>query len=89
MKRGHGMGGGSESHFFKVFGLGITNFDLLGNYGKIKWLRSYVIILFVNLVFGKQFYCESKVSNISSTALVKKCALSYISLSMSIKQILS
>jgi len=32
--------------------LGITNFDLLGNYGKITWLRSYVIILFVNLVFG-------------------------------------
>jgi len=32
--------------------LGITNFDLLGNYGKITWLQSYVIILFVNLVFG-------------------------------------
>eukprot|EP00088_Acartia_fossae_P048935 TRINITY_DN5359_c0_g2_i1.p1 TRINITY_DN5359_c0_g2~~TRINITY_DN5359_c0_g2_i1.p1 ORF type:complete len:522 (+),score=113.51 TRINITY_DN5359_c0_g2_i1:309-1874(+) len=32
--------------------LGITNFDLLGNYGKIKWLRSFFIIFLVNLIFG-------------------------------------
>ena len=33
--------------------LGITNFDLLGNYGRIKWLRSFFIIFVVNLIFGK------------------------------------
>ena len=33
--------------------VGITNFDLIGNYGKITWLRSYVIIFFVNFTFGK------------------------------------
>jgi hypothetical protein len=32
--------------------LGITNFDLLGNYGRIKWLRSFFIIFVVNLIFG-------------------------------------
>ena len=56
VKRGIWDGGGRFPLLFNVFGLGITNFDLLGNYGKIKWLRSYVIILFVNLVFGRQLY---------------------------------
>jgi len=32
--------------------LGITNFDLLGNFGRIRWLGNYFIIFGVNIVFG-------------------------------------
>jgi len=32
--------------------LGITNFDLLGNFGRIRWLGNTVIILTVNIIFG-------------------------------------
>merc|ERR1719192_2725821 len=32
--------------------LGITNFDLLGNYGKIRWLGNYILVFAVNLLFG-------------------------------------
>jgi len=32
--------------------LGITNFDLLGNFGRIRWLGNYFIIFGVNILFG-------------------------------------
>jgi len=32
--------------------LGITNFDLLGNFGRIRWLGNTLIILTVNIIFG-------------------------------------
>jgi len=32
--------------------LGITNFDLLGNFGRIRWLGNSLIILTVNIIFG-------------------------------------
>ena len=32
--------------------LGITNFDLLGNYGKIRWLGNYILVFAVNALFG-------------------------------------
>lgn len=32
--------------------LGITNFDLLGNYGKIRWLGNYFLVFAVNILFG-------------------------------------
>jgi len=32
--------------------LGITNFDLLGNYGKIRWLGNYFLIFAVNFLFA-------------------------------------
>ena len=32
--------------------LGITNFDLLGNYGKIRWLGNYIVVFAVNALFG-------------------------------------
>ena len=32
--------------------LGITNFDLLGNYGKIRWLGNYFLVFAVNFLFG-------------------------------------
>ena len=31
---------------------GITNFDLLGNFGRIRWLGNYFIIFAVNFLFG-------------------------------------
>jgi len=31
---------------------GITNFDLLGDFGAIEWLGNFQIVLFYNLVFG-------------------------------------
>lgn len=31
---------------------GITNFDLLGNYGKIRWLGNYFLVFAVNFLFG-------------------------------------
>lgn len=33
--------------FFK----GITNFDLLGDYGEIEWLGNFVIVLLYNFIF--------------------------------------
>ena len=36
----------------KKFVLGITNFDLLGNYGKIRWLGNYFLVFAVNFLFG-------------------------------------
>jgi len=32
--------------------LGITNFDLLGSFGEVKWLGNIYIVLFCNAVFG-------------------------------------
>ncbi|XP_068152656.1 protein Lilipod [Drosophila tropicalis] len=32
--------------------IGITNFDLLGDFGAIEWLGNFQIVLFYNLVFG-------------------------------------
>ncbi|XP_035223972.1 limb region 1 protein-like isoform X2 [Stegodyphus dumicola] len=32
--------------------LGITNFDLLGDFGRINWLGSFYIVLFHNIVFA-------------------------------------
>ncbi|XP_055377641.1 protein Lilipod isoform X2 [Condylostylus longicornis] len=32
--------------------LGITNFDLLGDFGAIEWLGNFQIVLFYNLIFG-------------------------------------
>lgn len=32
--------------------LGITNFDLLGDFGAIEWLGNFQIVLLYNLVFG-------------------------------------
>ena len=31
---------------------GITNFDLLGSFGEVKWLGNIYIVLFCNAVFG-------------------------------------
>ena len=36
----------SCAHFFS----GITNFDLLGSFGEVKWLNFYVVLLY-NSVF--------------------------------------
>lgn len=35
-----------------LFFLGITNFDLLGDFGAIEWLGNFQIVLLYNLVFG-------------------------------------
>ncbi|CAG7837377.1 unnamed protein product [Allacma fusca] len=32
--------------------LGITNFDLLGNYGKIEWLGNFYIVFLTNIIFS-------------------------------------
>jgi len=32
--------------------LGISNFDLLGNYGRIEWLGNFYLVLLYNLVFA-------------------------------------
>jgi len=32
--------------------LGITKFDLMGEYGKLNWLGNFHVVLFYNLVFG-------------------------------------
>ncbi|XP_050074428.1 protein Lilipod [Anopheles maculipalpis] len=32
--------------------LGITNFDLLGDFGQIEWLGNFMIVLLYNVVFG-------------------------------------
>ncbi|PVD37331.1 hypothetical protein C0Q70_04330 [Pomacea canaliculata] len=32
--------------------LGITNFDLIGNFGSMDWLGHYYLILFINIVFA-------------------------------------
>lgn len=39
------------SHIFCSFS-GITNFDLLGSFGEVKWLGNIYIVLFYNAVFG-------------------------------------
>lgn len=31
---------------------GITNFDLLGEFGEIEWLGSFQIVFLYNLIFG-------------------------------------
>lgn len=36
--------------FFVIF-TGITNFDLLGDYGEIQWLGNFIIVLLYNFVF--------------------------------------
>lgn len=40
--------------FFFFFGsfAGITNFDLLGDFGAIEWLGNFQIVLLYNLIFG-------------------------------------
>jgi len=40
-----------KSHIVLPFS-GITNFDLLGDFGAIEWLGNFQIVLFYNLVFG-------------------------------------
>lgn len=35
-----------------VLSAGITNFDLLGEYGQIEWLGSFKIVFFYNIVFA-------------------------------------
>ena len=37
---------------FNTLLTGITNFDLLGNYGKIRWLGNYILVFAVNALFG-------------------------------------
>lgn len=32
--------------------LGISNFDLLGNYGRVEWLGNFYLVLFYNVVFA-------------------------------------
>lgn len=32
--------------------LGITNFDLLGDFGQIEWLGNFMIVLLYNVIFG-------------------------------------
>ncbi|MRA75931.1 hypothetical protein GH890_31320 [Bacillus thuringiensis] len=32
--------------------LGLTNFDLLGNFGQLEWLGNFYIVLSYNLVFA-------------------------------------
>ena len=39
--------------------LGITNFDLLGNYGKIRWLGNYILVFAVNALFGGKDQLQS------------------------------
>lgn len=40
---------------------GITNFDLLGEYGKLEWLGSFYTILSYNLIFATATaYCLVK-----------------------------
>lgn len=34
------------------FYTGITNFDLLGNFGRLEWLGNFYIVLTYNLVFA-------------------------------------
>jgi hypothetical protein len=31
---------------------GITNFDLIGNFGSLKWLGNFYLILAINVVFA-------------------------------------
>lgn len=35
-----------------IFISGITNFDLLGDFGAIEWLGNFQIVLLYNLIFG-------------------------------------
>lgn len=35
----------------EIFVLGITKFDLMGEYGKLNWLGNFHVVLFYNLVF--------------------------------------
>ena len=37
---------------FNVFLLGLTNFDLLGDFGRIEWLGSFKLVLFYNIIFA-------------------------------------
>lgn len=37
---------------FIIFILGITNFDLLGDFGSIEWLENFKIVLLYNLSFA-------------------------------------
>lgn len=39
-------------NFFLFFFKGITNFDLLGDFGRIEWLGNFYIVLFYNVVFA-------------------------------------
>lgn len=42
-----------ESYLTDIYSLlGITNFDLLGDFGAIEWLGNFQIVLLYNLVFG-------------------------------------
>ena len=44
----------TQSHFeiCSLLFLGITNFDLLGDFGRIEWLGNFRIVLLYNLVFA-------------------------------------
>lgn len=37
---------------YTVCSAGITNFDLLGDFGAIEWLGNFQIVLMYNLIFG-------------------------------------
>ena len=37
---------------FLILKIGITNFDLLGDYGRIEWLGNFLIVLMYNVIFA-------------------------------------
>ena len=43
--------------------LGITNFDLLGNYGKIRWLGNYFPVFAVNILFGSALLLFNRITH--------------------------
>lgn len=42
----------SLDHRSSISWTGITNFDLIGNFGSMDWLGHYYLILFINIVFA-------------------------------------
>ena len=46
----------NKNEFFKMyfafFITGVTNFDLLGDFGRMDWLRNFYIILLYNIIFA-------------------------------------
>ena len=43
---------GPNNHVNSYFISGITNFDLLGSFGKMKWLGNFYIVLLYNAIFA-------------------------------------
>jgi hypothetical protein len=58
--------------------LGITNFDLLGNFGRLEWLGNFYIVLSYNLVFAvATIIClTTKFTSSVRTALIDKVIIS-------------